>query len=52
MYACIRYMLKDSENIANLAGYTLEQVAQMNIDKLKKRYPNGFDAGISMGRYM
>lgn len=52
VYACIRYMLKDSENIANLAGYTLEQVAQMNIDKLKQRYPNGFDAGISMGRYM
>lgn len=52
MCSHIRYMIKVSAHIANLAGYTLEQVAQMNIDKLKKRYPNGFDAGISMGRYM
>lgn len=31
-------------------GATLEDVAQMNIDKLKARYPEGFDACKSMNR--
>ena len=31
-------------------GCTLEEVAQMNIDKLKARYPEGFDADKSLHR--
>ena len=31
-------------------GWTLEEVAQMNIDKLKARYPEGFDADKSLHR--
>lgn len=35
---------------ADSQGYTLEQVMQMNIDKLTARYPNGFDADHSLHR--
>ncbi len=31
-------------------GFTMEQVMQMNVDKLKKRYPNGFEADRSINR--
>ena len=31
-------------------GYPLEEILQMNIDKLKTRYPDGFDAEKSMNR--
>lgn len=31
-------------------GVTLEEVAQRNIDKLRKRYPDGFDADRSLHR--
>lgn len=31
-------------------GFTLEQVAEHNIDKLKKRYPEGFDPERSLHR--
>lgn len=31
-------------------GWQLEDVAQMNIDKLKARYPDGFDADRSLHR--
>ena len=31
-------------------GWTLEDVAQTNIDKLKARYPEGFDADKSLHR--
>ena len=31
-------------------GYDLETICQMNIDKLKDRYPGGFDADLSMNR--
>ena len=31
-------------------GYSLEDVFQMNIDKLKKRYPEGFEAQKSIAR--
>lgn len=31
-------------------GWTLEDVMQTNIDKLKKRYPNGFEAERSLNR--
>ncbi len=36
--------------LATGLGYTLEDVAQCNIDKLKKRYPDGFDPERSLHR--
>lgn len=32
------------------SGWTLEEIAQMNIDKLKARYPEGFQAEKSLHR--
>ena len=31
-------------------GYTLDDVARMNIDKLRARYPDGFDTEHSLHR--
>ena len=31
-------------------GYDLEEIFQMNIDKLEKRYPEGFDSNKSINR--
>jgi NTP pyrophosphatase (non-canonical NTP hydrolase) len=31
-------------------GWTMDEIAQMNIDKLKKRYPTGFSAENSLHR--
>lgn len=49
--AQLRMMLVGSGRLAFAIGYDLEMIAQMNIRKLQKRYPNGFDAEISMRRY-
>lgn len=35
---------------ANAIGYTLDDVMQKNVDKLRKRYPEGFDAERSIHR--
>lgn len=35
---------------AHSIGYDLETVLQMNVDKLRRRYPNGFEAGRSLHR--
>lgn len=35
---------------ATALGYSLEDIFQMNIDKLKKRYPEGFDKERSLNR--
>lgn len=35
---------------ATAIGYDLETIMQMNIDKLKKRYPDGFDTERSQHR--
>ena len=35
---------------ATAIGYDLEDIFQMNIDKLKKRYPKGFDVNNSINR--
>ena len=35
---------------ADALGYGLEDIFQMNIDKLKARYPDGFDADRSINR--
>lgn len=36
--------------IADTIGYGLNGIMQMNIDKLKSRYPNGFDVDKSQNR--
>ena len=35
---------------ATAIGYSLEDIMQMNIDKLRKRYPEGFSAERSINR--
>ena len=35
---------------AHVLGYSLEEILQMNIDKLQKRYPNGFSVEQSINR--
>lgn len=35
---------------ADTLGYDLETVLQMNVDKLRKRYPHGFEADRSLHR--
>lgn len=35
---------------ATAIGYDLEDIFRMNIEKLKKRYPQGFDAQYSINR--
>lgn len=32
------------------AGYTLDEIAQMNVSKLRKRYPDGFEVEKSLHR--
>ena len=36
--------------LAKGIGYDLATIMEMNIDKLKKRYPNGFEASRSLNR--
>ena len=36
--------------LAEGINYTLSMIADMNVDKLKKRYPNGFEAERSLNR--
>ena len=35
---------------ADAIGYDLESIMQMNVDKLRKRYPDGFDSDKSINR--
>lgn len=35
---------------ADAIGYTLEEIMQLNIDKLKTRYPDGFETERSINR--
>lgn len=36
--------------MANHVGWTLADLAQMNVDKLRARYPDGFSAAASINR--
>ena len=47
----MRKLMAGAAALAYLCGGSLQDVALENIAKLQCRYPNGFDAGISMGRY-
>lgn len=46
----INSLIKDMYYMCGWAGYTLEGVAGKNIEKLKKRYPDGFDPERSLHR--
>ena len=35
---------------ADCIGYSMEEIMEMNVEKLRKRYPNGFDAEKSKNR--
>lgn len=36
--------------LANVIGYDLEEIAEINIEKLRKRYPDGWDPQRSIER--
>ncbi len=36
--------------LASVSGYPLEKIAKMNVEKLKKRYPDGWDESRSINR--
>ena len=46
----MRRMLNTCAWMARLAGVSMDTVAYRNIEKLKKRYPEGFNAKVSMER--
>ena len=37
-------------NLCSVLGYNLEDIAQINLEKLYKRYPNGFNTNDSINR--
>lgn len=37
-------------NICNVLGYSMEEIADLNITKLRERYPNGFNVNDSKNR--
>lgn len=43
---CLWYIAVGAEAV----GYTLGEIAQMNVDKLRKRYPDGFNSERSQHR--
>lgn len=43
---CLWYIAVTAKGI----GYTLEDIAKMNVEKLRKRYPNGFETERSINR--
>ena len=46
-----RRLVSAAARLATICRFTLEEAAICNVEKLKKRYPDGFDAGISEARY-
>lgn len=48
----MRRMLNTCAWLARLAKVPMDEVASRNVEKLKRRYPNGFDAKTSMRRSM
>ena len=46
-----RKIMECAGYLAQICGSDLQGVAEKNIEKLKKRYPKGFDAAISEARY-
>lgn len=43
--------LGDIEYLADELGFSLEQIADVNVAKLKRRYPSGFDPQASLHRH-
>lgn len=50
LYSAMRHALLSAAWIARIAGSTIEETARRNIEKLKTRYPEGFDPKTSMAR--
>lgn len=46
----LHYMYDDFMRLCDMVGETIQRVAEGNIEKLKKRYPDGFDPVRSMNR--
>lgn len=51
LHAEMRHLIKLAARLGRLIGIRLSEIAHLNIEKLKMRYPDGFDAAISMKRY-
>lgn len=51
MKVYMHLIMEHAAQLARLIDVPLAEIARRNIDKLKKRYPDGFDAAISEGRY-
>lgn len=47
----MKNMLRRAAYLAQMPQVPMERVARRNIEKLMRRYPQGFDAAISMARY-
>lgn len=43
-------VLHYASGLATMLGFTLEEVATANVEKLRKRYPNGFNKEDSINR--
>lgn len=51
MRVYMHLIMEHAAQLAKQIGMPMAEIAQRNIDKLKKRYPDGFDARISEARY-
>jgi NTP pyrophosphatase (non-canonical NTP hydrolase) len=47
---CLTVVVGGIKMVLELHGWTLEQAMQANIDKLRRRYPDGFSAEASINR--
>lgn len=51
MRVYMHLIMEHAAQLAKQIGMPMAEIAQRNIEKLKKRYPDGFDARISEARY-
>ena len=51
MLIYMHIVMEHAAQMARLIDVPLREIAENNIEKLKKRYPDGFDAAISEARY-
>lgn len=49
-HGCANFTADVKEPEKYYTGFDLETILQMNVEKLKARYPHGFDAGHSQHR--
>ena len=51
MQVYMHLIMEHAAQLARWINIPMAEIAEQNIEKLKKRYPNGFDAAISEARY-